>query len=73
MIDVEYSSLPEPWRAELKIEVYRKGWDNGKEDVLNEWVINDEGGRKSFEITVERPGNHTGLKFFDSARTASFI
>ncbi len=54
LIDVEYSSLPEPWKAELKIKVYRNDWDNGKEDLLNEWVINDEGGRKSFEITVSR-------------------
>jgi len=53
-IDVDYASLPDPWKVELNIKVYRRDWQRGKDDVINEWTLNDKGGRKSFEVTINR-------------------
>jgi len=51
IIDVEYDSLPgDPWKVEMKIKVYSYNWDSGSEQVINEWVINDSGGNRSFEV-----------------------
>jgi hypothetical protein len=54
IIDVDYASLPDPRKVELNIKVYRRDWQNGKDDVLSEWTLNDKGGRKSFEVTIDR-------------------
>jgi hypothetical protein len=54
IIDVDYASLPDPWKVELNIKVYRRDWQSGKDDVINEWTLNDKGGRKSFEVTINR-------------------
>jgi hypothetical protein len=53
-IDVEYESLPNPWKTELKIKVYKYDWNAGKETTLNEWVITDKGGKKSFDIEINK-------------------
>jgi hypothetical protein len=53
-IDVEYESLPNPWKTELKIKVYKYDWNTSKETTLNEWVITDKGGSKSFEIEINK-------------------
>jgi hypothetical protein len=51
IIDVEYESLPgDPWKLEMKIKVYTYNWENGSEQVINEWVLNDSGGMQSFEV-----------------------
>lgn len=55
IIDVEYDSLPNPWKTELKIKVYKYDWDKGREDLINEWVINDKGGGKSLEVELNKP------------------
>ena len=52
IIDVDYASLPDPWKVELNMKVYRRDWQSGKDDVINEWTLNDKGGRKSFEVTI---------------------
>ncbi|MDQ7787184.1 MAG: hypothetical protein RDU01_06210 [Thermodesulfovibrionales bacterium] len=53
-IDVEYESLPNPWKTEIKIKVYKYDWNTSKETTLNEWVITDKEGRKSFEIEINK-------------------
>lgn len=53
-IDVEYESLPNPWKAELKIKVYQYDWETSREMTLNEWIITDREGRKSFAIEINR-------------------
>ena len=51
IIDVEYDSLPgDPWKVEMKIKVYTYNWENGSEQVINEWVLNDSGGEQSLEV-----------------------
>jgi hypothetical protein len=54
ILDVDYASLPTPWKVELNIKVYRRDWQSGKDDIINEWTLNDKGGRKSFEVTITR-------------------
>ena len=54
VFDVDYTSLPDPWKTEFRMKVYKHDWKSGQEEVLNEWVITDKGGRKSFEVTVNR-------------------
>jgi hypothetical protein len=53
-LDVEYESLSRPWKTELKIKVYKYDWNTSKETTLNEWVITDKGGKKSFEIEINK-------------------
>lgn len=51
IIDVEYDSLPgDPWKVEMKIKVYTYNWENGSEQIINEWVLDDSGGKQSFEV-----------------------
>lgn len=51
IIDVEYDSLPgDPWKVEMKIRVYKYNWESGSEQVINEWVLTDSGGKQSFEV-----------------------
>jgi hypothetical protein len=54
IVDVEYASLPDPWKVELNIKVYSRDWQSGKDDVINEWTLNDKGGRKSFEVIINK-------------------
>ncbi|MEW6585400.1 MAG: hypothetical protein AB1442_07275 [Nitrospirota bacterium] len=54
VIDVDYASLPNSWKTELKIKVYKYDWNTGKETVLEEWVMTDKGGRKSFQVAISR-------------------
>ena len=52
IFDVQYTPLPDPWKKELKIRVYKYDWDTHKEEVLKEWIANDQGGSKSFEVVI---------------------
>ncbi|MCG2722474.1 MAG: hypothetical protein L6290_10750, partial [Thermodesulfovibrionales bacterium] len=54
LIDVEYDSVPDPSKIELKIKVYKYDWSTQKEETLNEWVINDKGGHKRFEVIINQ-------------------
>jgi hypothetical protein len=54
VIDVDYAALPDPWKTELNIKVYKRDWGSGKDEVINEWTLNDKGGRKSFEFVINR-------------------
>jgi hypothetical protein len=38
----------------MKIKVYRYDWNTQKEETLDEWVINDKGGHKRFEVVINR-------------------
>ena len=52
IFDVQYTPLPDPWMKELKIRVYKYDWDTSKEEVLKEWIVNDQGGSGSFEVVI---------------------
>jgi hypothetical protein len=54
VIDVDYTALPDPFMTELTIKVHKYKWDGGKEEILNEWKMNDQGGYKSFEVYIEK-------------------
>jgi len=54
LIDAEYESLPESWKVEMKIKVYRYDWNTQKEETLDELVINDKGGHKRFEVIINQ-------------------
>ncbi len=49
---VDYSSLPNPWKVELRIKVYKPNWETGERTVFKEWVLEDQGGSKTFEIEI---------------------
>jgi uncharacterized protein (TIGR03067 family) len=50
--DVEYSALPDSPDTEMRIKIFRYNNETQSEDVLNEWVITDKSGRRTFEITA---------------------
>jgi hypothetical protein len=52
-IDVDYKALTDPWMTELKLKLYRYDWNSSQEEVLVEWVLNDTGGKKSYEVMLE--------------------
>jgi hypothetical protein len=52
IFDMQYTPLSEPWMKEIKIRVYKYNWDTRKEEVLKEWIFNDQGGSKSLEVII---------------------
>ncbi|MEW6416978.1 MAG: hypothetical protein AB1480_02525 [Nitrospirota bacterium] len=52
IFDVQYTPLSDPRMKEIKIRVYKYDWDTRKEEVLKEWIVNDLGGSRSFEVII---------------------
>jgi fatty acid-binding protein DegV len=52
VFELQYESLPDPWNTEFKLKVYRYGSGSQAEEVLGEWVVSDQGGSITFEITI---------------------
>lgn len=49
---VDYASLPDPWKVELRIKVYKPNWETGDRTVYKEWLLEDQGGSKTFAIDI---------------------
>ncbi len=52
LFQVDYRALPDPWKLELRIKIYKPNWQTGDRTVFKEWVLEDRGGTKSFEIDI---------------------
>ncbi len=53
-IKVDYKSLPDPWKVELRIKAYRHNKQTGKEEFIDEWVMDDKGGSRRFEVYIPK-------------------
>jgi len=48
VFEVDYTALSEPWKTEIEIKVY-----DDKDNTLADWKVDDTGGRKTFELSVD--------------------
>ncbi len=52
VFQVDYASLPDPWKLELRIKVYKPNWQTGGRTIFKEWLLEDSGGSKTFKIEI---------------------